>query len=134
MFVLTLKGMLQSKHPRSFWIKDVRNWLISIGFSLLVAKIFGFDAGFECLLTYSKFSVTISSRNLLFRNFWLQFRHKIWKYEHFRTYLSNGKQEIWGLWRHCYLKRIIMKSYWLLVLVLNIAAQAYWFWFRSSKP
>ena len=112
--------------------KDVRNWLISIGFSILVAKIFeifGFDAGFECLLTYSKFSVTISSRNLLFRNFWLRFRHKIWKYEHFHTYLSNGKQEICGLWRHCYLKRIIKKIILVVVMTLNITAQAYWFWF-----
>ena len=114
--------------------RDVRNWLISIGFLILVAKIFeifGFDAGFECLLTYSKFSISISNRNLLFRNFWLRFRHKIWNYHHFLTYLSNGKQEIWGLWRHCYLIRILKNIILVVVLVLNIVAQAYWFWFWS---
>ena len=57
-------------------VKGVRNWLISIGFSILAAKIldiFGFDAGSECPLTYSKVLVAISSRNLLFRNFWMEY-------------------------------------------------------------
>ena len=112
--------------------KGVRNWLISIGFSILVAKIFeifGFDAGFEGPQPYSKFSILISNRNLLLRNFWLRFRNIIWNYQHFRTYLSNGKQEIWGMWRHCHLIRIFKNLILVVVLVLNIAAQANWFWF-----
>ena len=99
--------------------KDVRNWLISNEFSVLVAKIFetfGFGAGFEWILSYSKLSVTISNINLLVRNFQLRFRHRIWNYHHFWTYLSNGKPEIWGLWRHCHLIRILRNI--ILVLVL----------------
>ena len=114
------------------WAKDVRNWLISIGFLILVAKIFeifGFDAGFEGPQPHSKFSILISNRNLLLQNFWLRFRNIIWNYQHFRTYLSNGKQEIWGMWRHCHLIRIFKNIILVVVLVLNIAAQAYWFWF-----
>ena len=112
--------------------KGVRNWLISIGFLILVAKIFeifGFDAGFEGPQPHSKFSILISNRNLLLRNFWLRFRNIIWNYQHFWTYLSNGNQEIWGLWRHCHLIRIFKNIILVVVLVLNIAAQAYWFWF-----
>ena len=110
----------------------MRNWLISNEFSVLVAKIFetfGFGAGFEWILSYSKLSVTISNINLLVRNFQLRFRHRIWNYHHFWTYLSNGKPEIWGLWRHCHLIRIHKNIILIVVLVLNIAAQAYWFWF-----
>ena len=50
--------------------RDVRNWLISNEYSVLVAKIFeifGFDAGFECFSPCSKLLVTISSRKLPFR-------------------------------------------------------------------
>ena len=72
--------------------RDVRNWLISIGFFILVAKIFeifGFDAGFDWLQHDSKLTVLISSKNLQFRHFWLRFRHKILNDHHFQVMYGN---------------------------------------------
>jgi len=80
----TLNGLLRNRKCIVFLkrhlIKGVRNRLISIGFLILVAKIFevfGFDAGFEGPQPYSKISILISNRNLLLRNFWLRFRNII---------------------------------------------------------
>ena len=112
--------------------RDVRNRLISNAFSVMNSKkfeIFGFDCDFDQEFTTSILLVSISNRNLLFRNFLLRFRHKIWYSQHFRTYLNNGKQEIWGLWRHCYFIRIFKNIILVAVLILNNAAKAYWFWF-----
>ena len=63
--------------------KDVRNWLISNGFLVMISKIFenfGFGFDFELEFTTSTLLVAISNRHLLFRHFWFWFRNTKPKY------------------------------------------------------